>query len=79
MVITFKIGDLLIDVQAGEIGLLMSRFDIIKQPKNPVWAWEILWCGAHMVDIFRMQAYTESGLYNMVEVGLMKHCGVNDK
>ena len=79
MAITFNIGDLLIDTQAAEIGLLMYRFDIIKQSKNPVWAWEILWCGAHMCDIFRVQSYTESGLYNMVDVGLMKYCVVNDK
>ena len=79
MAITFNIGDLLIDVQAGEIGLLMYRFDIIERRRNPVWAWEILWCGANVADIFRVQSYTESGLYNMVRTGLMTHSKANDK
>jgi len=75
---TFNKGDLLIDLQAGEVGLLMHRYDIIKRPQNPVWAWEILWCGYKLADIFRIQAFTESGMTNMVISGRMEHCKAND-
>jgi hypothetical protein len=70
--ITFNKGDLLIDERLGEIGLLIRRYDVLSRKESPMWAWDIIWCGPGFSGPTRIQAYTESGLYHMVEVTLLK-------
>jgi len=70
--ITFNKGDLLVDERLREIGLLIRRYDILSCKEYPMWAWDIIWCGPGFNEPTRIQAYTESGLYHMVEVALLK-------
>ena len=69
---TFNKGDLLVDERLGEIGLLIRRYDILSCDDHPVWAWDIIWCGAGFNDPVRIQAYTETGLCHMVENTMLK-------
>ena len=81
--VELKIGDIIIDVDSGEIGLLVERYDVLEYtpmispdfgtPDYAIWAWEILWTGAGSDESNRYQPYTESGIINMILSGTFEY------
>ena len=81
--IELKVGDIIIDANSGEIGLLTFRYDVLEYvpmisadfgtPDYAIWAWEILWTGPGSDQSNRYQPYTEDGLLNMIRGGVFKH------
>tara|TARA_R110002074_G_scaffold297771_1_gene469282 strand:+ start:851 stop:1114 length:264 start_codon:yes stop_codon:yes gene_type:complete len=71
--IVLNSGDIIIDPDYQESGLLVMRFDVMAAfnhvSAEPVWAWDILWSGSRYNNSAgrRRAAYTENGLINMIE------------
>ena len=83
----FKVGDIVIDVETKEIGLLTDRYDVFEgyfdlqkdvDVKN-IWAWEILWSGSKLSQKDRRQSYTELGLVNLVRTRKLKLIKLEDQ
>jgi hypothetical protein len=72
-------GDMIIDPDYHESGLLVLRFDVMAAfnhvSAEPVWAWDILWSGSRYNESLapRRAAYTENGLINMIECNTFIH------
>ena len=88
--IALKPGGVIIDRITGDVGLLMSRYDIIdhipitldfghKEDDYRVWAWEILWSGPAANKNNRYFPYTETGLLNMIRVGTFEYIACKQK
>ena len=80
--IQLKAGDVVIDANSGEIGLLLHRYDVLEytpiadglvEHDHAIWAWEILWTGAGASENNRYQPYTENGLINMIRSGTYEY------
>jgi hypothetical protein len=81
--IELKVGDVIIDANSGEIGLLTLRYDVLEyvpmvtpdlyNPEYVIWAWEILWTGPGSSESNRYQPYTEDGLLNMIRAGVFEY------
>jgi len=82
-------GDVIIDHETGDVGLLVRRYDIIEhlpitldiayEDDGGVWAWEILWTGKFADKNNRYFPYTESGLLNMIRAGTFEYIAISDK
>ena len=70
--VVLKIGDIIIDADSGEIGLLLHRYDVLEYTPM-IWAWEILWTGPDSNESNRYQPYTEDGLVNMILSGTFEY------
>lgn len=78
-----SVGDVIIDVDSGEIGLLIQRYDVLEftpmvtpdfyNPEHVIWAWEILWTGRGSDASNRYQPYSESGLQKMIIAGTFEY------
>jgi len=72
-------GDIIYDTLSGDIGLVLTRFDAMDDHRHdgdespPLFAWNILWAGQNIVDLERMQAYTEIGLKILIHSATFKH------
>jgi len=66
-------GDILVHYEINEIGLLLSRFNVLGDPQWPLWAWDIMWVGNDAQDYGRRQAYTEDGLTRLIITGVFVH------
>ena len=66
-------GDILVHYDINEIGLLLNRFDVLKDDNWPLWAWDILWVGRDAQDHGRYQAFTEEGLMGLIISGVFVH------
>ena len=81
--VKLKAGDVIIDTDSGEIGLLLHRYDVLEYtpmispdfgtPDYAIWAWEILWTGPDSNESNRYQPYTEDGLVNMILSGTFEY------
>ncbi len=80
--IVLRCGDMIVDPDYYESGLLVMRFDVMaaygsynEDIHEPVWAWDILWSGSRYTNssMYRRTAYTEGGLINMIESGAFIH------
>ena len=81
--VELKIGDIIIDTDNGEIGLLLHRYDVLEYtpmispdfgtPDYAIWAWEILWTGPGSDASNRYQPYTEGGLSNLILSGTFEY------
>jgi hypothetical protein len=81
--VELKVGDVIIDAERGEIGLLLHRYDVLEYtpmispdfgtPDYAIWAWEILWTGPDADVNNRFQPYTEDGLINMILSGTFEY------
>jgi hypothetical protein len=81
--VELKPGDVIIDTDSGEIGLLLHRYDVLEYtpmispdfgtPDYAIWAWEILWTGPGSSESNRYQPYTEDGLVNMILSGTFEY------
>ena len=81
--VELKVGDVIIDTERGEIGLLLHRYDVLEYtpmisadfgtPDYAIWAWEILWTGPGADVNNRYQPYTEQGLVNMILSGTFEY------
>ena len=81
--VKLKVGDVIIDSDRGEIGLLVQRYDVLEYtpmisadfatPDCVIWAWEILWTGTGSDINNRYQPYTEDGLVNMILSGTFEY------
>ena len=81
--IELKIGDIIIDTNSSEIGLLLHRYDVLEYtplvsvdfgaPDYAIWAWEILWTGPGADASNRYQPYTEGGLVKMILSGAFEY------
>ena len=81
--VELKVGDVIIDAERGEIGLLLHRYDVLEYtpmissdfgtPDYAIWAWEILWTGSQSDADNRFQPYTEDGLQNMILSGTFEY------
>ena len=82
-IIVLNVGDIIIDTNSGEIGLLTLRYDVLDYTPMissdfgtsdyAIWAWEILWTGPGSDQSNRYQPYTEDGLFNMIHAGVFEH------
>jgi len=82
-IIVLNVGDIIIETDTGEIGLLTLRYDVLEYvpmvtpelyiPVYVIWAWEILWTGPGSDQSNRYQPYTEDGLFNMIHAGVFEH------
>jgi|TARA_R110002110_G_scaffold172084_1_gene374677 hypothetical protein len=81
--IVLKAGGVIIDYETGDVGLLVSRYDILDHLPTTldfghkddyrVWVWEIFWSGPVADQNNRYFPYTESGLLNMIVAGTFKY------
>ena len=81
--IKLKRGDVIVDNDSGEIGLLLSRYDVLEytphvtsdfyEPDLTIWAWEVLWTGPGSDESNRYQPYTEQGIVNMILSGTFEY------
>tara|TARA_R110002020_G_scaffold336460_4_gene551858 strand:+ start:700 stop:948 length:249 start_codon:yes stop_codon:yes gene_type:complete len=74
----FKAGDIVIDEQTGDIGLLLERFDILEHSEQEslhgrIFAWDIIWTGSKITDYNRYTPYTETGLDKCISDGVLTH------
>jgi len=77
--INLKIGDIVIDVATGDVGLLVSRYSLFEDLLDSsgvhlinLWAWDLYWTGPNPTadgPISRYQPYTENGLLNLIRTG----------
>ena len=88
--VELKPGGVIIDHETGDVGLLVSRYDIMdhlpmtldfghKDDDYRVWAWEILWSGPAADKNNRYFPYTESGLLNMIQTGTFEYITAIEK
>jgi hypothetical protein len=80
--INLEIGDIVVDVATGDIGLLVDRYSLSDELQGPgegleinLWAWEIYWTGSNpsiKVIRTRYQPYTEEGLCNLIRTGTFR-------
>jgi hypothetical protein len=72
--IELKSGDIIIDIETKESGLLVKRYNIFDHIDSPIYspitAWEILWAG-QSVRGGALQAFTEESILNMIRSGAM--------
>jgi|TARA_A100001391_G_scaffold157653_1_gene115971 hypothetical protein len=73
-----KPGDIIIDLKNKELGFLIRRFSLLeevvfgKETYPSINAWDILWTGPHLSGKPRRpEAYTENGLINMLNSGVL--------
>jgi hypothetical protein len=81
--IKLKRGDVIVDNDSGEIGLLLHRYDVLEytphvtpdfyEPDLAIWAWEVLWTGPGSDESNRYQPYTEQGIVNMILSGTFEY------
>ena len=75
MDIELKIGDIIVDVATGDVGLLVARYSLFDDFNDDydrsVWAWNMYWTGPdpNLANPSRYQPYTESGLLNLLRTG----------
>ena len=72
MDVKLEIGDIVLDVTNSDIGVLLKRYTLLDELENTrglnVWAWDIYWVGPENSSTsIRVQAYTESGLINLIK------------
>jgi hypothetical protein len=87
--VVLKAGGVIIDHTTGDIGLLVSRYDIggalpLKldlhcEDDYHIWVWEILWSGPRADKNNRYFPYTESGLLNMIRVETFEYIAAIEK
>ena len=71
--ILFKSGDFVVDPECNEVGLLITRFNLVDEDTYPIYAWDIMWSGYRyaMGGIPRRAPYTEESLRNMIIEGVL--------
>ena len=80
-----NISDILIDPINKEVGVLLRRYNLYDHfPYNDetfgleetfecvTIVWDIFWCGPELWPNEHMQAYTEEGLFLLMESGVLK-------
>ena len=72
MDVELKIGDIVLDITNNDVGVLLKRYTLLNEMENTrglnVWAWDIYWVGPENCSTsIRVQAYTESGLINLIK------------
>lgn len=82
MDINLNIGDIVVDVTTGDVGLLLQRYSLLDEFLDPneehpinLWAWDIFWTGPNpetSENVSRYQPYTEEGLFNLIRTGTFK-------
>jgi hypothetical protein len=88
--VELKPGGVIIDHKTGDVGLLVSRYDIMDhlpitsrtveyEGSGCVWAWDILWSGPAADKNNRYFPYTESGLLNMIGAGTFEYIATIEK
>ena len=78
MRIDFKAGDIVIDFQTGDVGLLIERFDVLEHAEQitlhgRLFAWDIIWTGSKVTDYNRYTPYTETGLEKCIAEGTLTY------
>ncbi len=70
----FSAGDFVVDVECGEVGLLLERYSLV-DTEPLIYAWSILWSGYRYAygGIPRHSPYTEESLKNMVLEGVLDY------
>jgi hypothetical protein len=75
--IEFQAGDIVIDTNTEEVGLLIERFDVLEHAtadlQGRVFAWEIIWTGRKTTPDTRHIPYTENGLIKCIKDGILIH------
>jgi len=88
--VELKPGGVIIDHKTGDVGLLVSRYDIMDhlpitsrtveyEGSGCVWAWDILWSGPAADKNNRYFPYTEGGLLNMIRCGTFEYVTCSEK
>ena len=70
-----KSGDIIVDHQSGDIGILIYRYALMEEEdeEHSMWAWDVYWTGRDVEASHRMQPWTEVGLLNIIENGVFEH------
>ena len=63
-----KPGILIRDVQTGDLGLLVERFDIFSSIKGhePIWVWSMTWTGPATDDFNRNTPFLEEAILGLL-------------
>ena len=69
----FSPGDMIIHTLDNEIGVLIDRYDVLDSDEHPLWAWNIWWMGTDAHTPRQCHAYTEEGLFILIDEGLFAH------
>ena len=69
----FLPGDMIIHTLDNEIGVLIDKYDVLDRPDYPLWAWNIWWMGTEAQTPRQCHAYTEEGLFILIDEGLFVH------
>jgi len=67
-----NVGDIVVDLISGEVGLLIERYLLTNcGPQDPLalWAWDVYWIGKNIDPETRLQTWTEFGLTNIIKAG----------
>lgn len=78
MGVNFQSGDLVIDAESGDIGLLLERFDVLEHApeltlRGKIYAWDIIWTGKNVTNLNKYTPYTETGLRKCIKDGILLH------
>jgi len=67
-------GDVIVDVNTKETGLLVRRYNIFEHAEDPIYAplaaWEIVWSGTQ-VRAGRLHSFTEESIKNMIRASAL--------
>ena len=82
MDVIFQSGDLVIDADTGDIGLLLERFDVLEHApeqklRGRVYAWDIIWTGKNVTNLNKYTPYTEVGLNKCIKDGILLYVSSN--
>jgi hypothetical protein len=65
-------GKLVKDLISGDLGVLTSRFDIMKDwgEHQPIWVWEIYWAGPSTDEDNRVVPFIEHSILGLLNGGV---------
>ena len=65
-------GKLVKDLISGDLGVLTSRFDIMKDwgEEQSIWVWEIYWTGPSTDEDNRVVPFIEHGILGLLNGGV---------
>ncbi len=64
-------GKLIKDITSGDLGILTTRFDMMKawDEESAIWAWDIYWTGPSMGGESRVVPFIEKGILGLLNGG----------
>lgn len=64
-------GTLIKDIDSGDLGLLVNRFDLMKDwEEEPIWVWDMYWSGPSTDHENRNVPFIESAILGLLNGGV---------